>query len=35
VVVAGRIRHELKDFSLHANLLGSGEVRSLFEEMSG
>ncbi len=34
-VVAGRIRHELNAFSLHSNLLGSGEVRSLFEEMSG
>ncbi|MBA3075526.1 MAG: ImmA/IrrE family metallo-endopeptidase [Anaerolineae bacterium] len=34
-LVAGRIRHELKDFSLFSNLLGSGEVRSLFEEMNG
>ena len=32
-VVAGRIRHELNDFSLFSNLLGNGEVRSLFEEM--
>ncbi|MBA4383817.1 MAG: hypothetical protein C0410_03710 [Anaerolinea sp.] len=34
-VVAGRIRHDVKDFTLHSNLLGNGEVRSLFEEMSG
>ncbi len=30
-IIAGRIRHEKKDFSIHSNLVGSGEVKYLFE----
>jgi HTH-type transcriptional regulator/antitoxin HigA len=29
-IIAGRIRHEKKDYSIHSKLLGGGEVRSLF-----
>lgn len=30
-IIAGRIRHERKDYSLLSNFVGSGEVRGLFE----
>jgi len=29
-IIAGRIRHDKDDYSLHSNLLGNGEVRGLF-----